>query len=336
MSEAFFRNANGQIRDFTQAEIDEIEIETFDIEDGGFPTHTASPSQGVTTKATYFCKYEMYDRFKAYYLGAAGTWDDAGSLKITRMLPQRWPDKPRIAFVSVDSANGHKFLADESEALKVPTYERMKVVLTLQSMPYDFLSDADTTSEKDRYVQVMPSTAEISYLNLPGGSMVYKPEAGGVPDDVPIPYGIGFPVATLNISRKWHRVPWDCWGEGSPLHQRVYGNIQAGTKGWVGTCNVDELFGYPAGYLLYIGTEEEIDYDPLGDDLCWNLTHKWIARVASPHNWLYFWSSKAADASKNGWYLAVKKGASYSTIELLPDETGLFNTRQHNLLFRTY
>lgn len=337
MTIAYHTNTNGSIREFTGSEIAAMEIETTDVRQGGFPTHTASPREGVTTKATYFCKYDQYEAFKAYMLGAAVGYTDAGDLKISRLLPQAWPDKPRIACVEVNPATGHVLVDDSDDDLPVPQYERMKVAVTFQSLPYDLRTDADTTSETQRYVQVMPSTSEIQYLNLPGGTMVYKPSSGSaVPNNKPIPYGVGFPIPTLNIARKWHRVPWNCWGEGTPLYGRVFGDIQAGTKPFAGTCNVDELFGYPAGYLLYVGVEEEIDYDPLGDELCWNLTHKWIARTVAPHNWLYFYSTLAADAASNGWYLAVKKGASYSTIELLPDETSLFNGRQHALLFRTY
>lgn len=339
---AYFTNGDGSIRDFTTAEIDAMEIETYDIEEGGFPTHTAGPD-GVTIKATYFCKYSLFDRFQCYMTGAATDYLDGGDLKISRMLPQRWPGKVSVACVRIDSATGHQFIADDGTGLLVPTYEKMKCALTFQQLPFDMDHDVSTTNERNRYVQVMPSVSEVQYLNLPGGAMCYVvsggvdgPPATPVPHKRAIPYGIGYPIPTSTIGRKWHRVPKDCWGPGTPLHQRVFGNIQSGTKPWVGTCNVETMLGYPPGFLLYLGPEEEIGWDPVEDDLCWTLTHKWLARTVAPHNWMYFFSTLDADAAANGWYLAVKKGGTYSTIELLPDETGLFNSRQHELLFRTY
>lgn len=343
MSAAYFQNDDGSIRDFTDAEIAEMEIETYDIEHGGFPTHTRGPD-GATLKATYFCKYDMFERFHCYMIGAAKDYTDSGTQRISRMLPQTWPGKPQIAAIKLDSATGHNFVADtDDDDLKVPTYTHMKCVFTFQQLPYALREDAEVMAsgaEKNRYVQVMPSKGETSYLGLPGGIMEYNVNGGAagppptpVPHTKPIPYPLGFPVPTLTISRKWHRVPLACWGEGTPLFARVYGDQANGKKPFVGTVNVDTLFGYPAGYLLYLGVEEEIEYDSLGDATAWTLTHTWKAATLAPHLFLYFFSSLAADAAANAWYLATKRGASWSTIETIPDETGLFNGRQHALLW---
>ncbi len=244
--------------------------------------------------------------------------------------------------MKVDNANGHKFVADDDEELKVPTYTHMKTVLTFQQLPYSLADDADVgQDERGRYVQVMPSVSEISYLSLPGGIMEYivdggvaGPPATPRPHTVPVPYPIGMPVPTLTIKRKWHRVPLNCWGPGTALYTRVFGDAELNKKPFAGTVNAESMFGYPPGYLLYLGIEESIEFDPLGDELCWSLTHTWSAKTLAPHTWLYFFSTLAADASANGWYYAAKRGSTYSTVALMPDETGLFNSRQHHLLFQ--
>ncbi|MBA4192591.1 MAG: hypothetical protein C0467_31875 [Planctomycetaceae bacterium] len=347
MAVAYYENDNGSIRDFDNTEVAAMEIETTDVRQGGFPTFTCGPD-GTTIKATYFCKFDEFERFKAYMVGAAKMYFNAGSRRISRMLPQTWPNKPKIACIKVDEAHGHKLIGEETDGIPVPTYERMRVVFTFQQLPYALREDADVLTsgaELNRYVQVMPSVSEVQYLSLPGGVMQYTVEGGTaaspptpaspVPHTKPIPYGLGMPIPTITISRKWHRVPIDCWGEGTPLFARVYGDYEIDEKPYVGTVNMTTLFGYPPGYLLYLGVEEEVEYDPLGDELCWSLTHKWSARTLAPHNWLYFFSTLSADAGSNGWYLATKRGGTYALQTDLPDETSLFNVRDHSLLFNT-
>ncbi len=84
---AYHTNPDMSIRDFTEAEVSAMEFETTDIEHGGFPTHTCGPD-GTTTKATYFCKYDQYEAFKAYMVGATKAFTD-GSLnkRISRLTP---------------------------------------------------------------------------------------------------------------------------------------------------------------------------------------------------------------------------------------------------------
>jgi hypothetical protein len=340
MAVAYFVNSDGSIRDFTPAEIAAIGIETYDIDHGGFPTHTRGPDGG-TLKATYFINYNMFERFVCYMLGACKSFTDgSGNFRISRMLPQTWPGKPQIAAVKIDSATGHQFDTDNSDELLVPTYNFMKVVITFQQLPYSLKSDADTVQdESQRYFQVMPSTSDVQMLSLPGGVMRYATSGGGtLIDEKQIPYGVGFPIPTITISRKMHRIPIDCWGPGSILYTRVFGNVPAGVKPWAGSYNVDVLFpttgpggdgGYPQGYALFFAIEEELEFDPPSDDLVWSLTLKWQIKTIAPHPYLYFYSTAAAESALNGWYLAIKVGASWSDLATLPDETGLFNGRQH-------
>ncbi|MCE9566544.1 MAG: hypothetical protein K8U57_31355 [Planctomycetes bacterium] len=345
MAVAYNVNDAGQIIPFTPTEVAQMELQTYDIRQGGFPTHTRD-SNGCTLKATYFCRYEYLERAICYMLGAAKSWDDSGDLKISRLIPQTWPGKPQIAAIRLDSATGHQFTQDNDapDELLTPEYNYAKLAFTFQQLPYSLLEDDVTTDQIETYVQVMPSTSDISYLGLPGGTMAYNveggvwgpPPVGAIPFSKPIPYPLGFPVPTLTISRKWHRVPLDCWGPGTPLFQRVYGDVPTGKKPFAGTVNAETFLGFEPGYLLFLGTEEELEYDPLGDVLSWTLTHRWQAKTLAPHLWLYFFSSVASEAGSQGWYLATKRGADWSEISLLPDETGLFNVRQHALLFRTY
>jgi hypothetical protein len=335
---AYETNADGKIRAFTSAEIDAIEIETLGIEDGSSPTKSRRLN-GSTERYEYLINADYFERFCAYMLGAAVRYTPAGggADKISRLLPQTVPDKPNFAFIEVESATGHKFVNDESrdedarEPLR-PTYERMRVTLLAQHVMYDLVAD-DVGAERNRYVQVLPSQVDTQYLNLPGGVMNYYKSGGGGPTDKPIPYGIGFPVPMSTISRKWWRVPFDCWGEGTELFERVFGDQEGGTKPYLNSVNSVALFGYEPGYLQFLGVEEELVQDPLGDSLCWNLTLKWQAAHLAPHTWKYYYSVVAADAANNGWFFTAKKGATYYSTATLPDDTALHNARDHRLLF---
>jgi len=339
---AYFTNANGSIRAFTQAEIDEIEIETLGIEDGSSPRKTRRVG-GSTEEYEFLIKAALFDRFCAYMLGAAKIYDpdDPGtgeSEKISRLLPQSPPDLPKFIFVEVTDTSGHKFEVDDNDSTDYPspTYERMKVKLLAQHIMFDASRLDNTGAEYLRYVQTLPSQVETSYLNLQGGSMTYYKNGGGGPTGKAIPYGIGFPVPESIITRKWWRVPIEGWGEGTPLFDRVHGDVEtgAGTKPYLNSLNSVALFGYQPGYLQFLGVEEELAQDPLGDDLCWNLTLKWKASHLAPHTWKYYFSTVAADAANNGWYFTAKSNATYYPTATLPDDTALFNVRDHRLLFQ--
>jgi hypothetical protein len=338
-AQAYFTNEDGSIRPYTEAEIDAIEIETLGIRDGSSPTHSRRVDAS-TSQYQYLINPDYLDRFVAYMLGAVVQYlPNVGSYKLSRLLPQRVPDKPKFAFTELNSATGHQFYTDQPRGETVPItpgYTKLKCTVTAQMLPFDLYDDADITDESDRYVQTLPSQNEVSYLNLPGGIMRYKTVSGGAgkPNNVRIPYNIGFPVPTSTISRKWIRIPFESWGPGTILFNRVFGDVYEGELPFCGSVNKYEFLGYPPGYLLYLGVEEELQMDPLGEALAWNLTHKWQAAHLAPHNWKYFFSSVDSDASAQGWYFVAKDDASsYYPPGSVPDNTSLFNEKDHSLLF---
>lgn len=345
MSEAYFLNGDGSIRAFTTSEIDAIEIETLGIEDGSSPTHTRRVNES-TSRYEFLIKADMMERFLAYYLGAAKRYtpDGGGADKISRLLPQTVPGKPQFAFVALENATGHKFEVDEPrddtarETIE-PTYERRRCTLIAQHVPFAMRAD-NAGAESLRYVQTLPSQGQTDYLNLPGGVMKYYKSGGGGPTNKSIPYSIGFPEPKSIVKRKWIRVPYNCWGPGTELYARVYGNQEEGTAPYVGSINsvvmfpdADSGIGINPGYLMFLGVEEEIQLDPLGDGLAWDLTLTWQQTHLAPHTWKYYYSTAAADAANNGWYFTAKANATYYPTATLPDNTALHNARDHRLLF---
>jgi hypothetical protein len=331
---AYFTNMNGSIRDFTSDEVAEIGIATRGVKDHTHGVHTREVNAS-TVRRNWFCNFDMLERFLAYMLGVSVRYVDAGTPKISRLLPQTYPGKPQFAAVKLDEAKPFRYQG-ELDADGVPLFDKYECTFTYQHVPFDLKTDAQVAAgaERDRYVQTLPSQGEANYLNLPGGVMQYIRETGAaVPHGKPIPYSTGFPIPTATIRRKWVRVPFDCWGEGTDLFLRVYGDLPNGELPFVGTINTVGMFGYPPGYLLYLGVEEELQLDPLGDGLCWDLTHRWMANYLAPHTYKYFFSASSADAGDNGWYFTAKSGSSFYTTALLPDDTALHNARDHRYLF---
>jgi hypothetical protein len=285
---AFFLNPNGSIRDFTPAEIAAMRIRTRGIRDGSSPRHTRDPN-GSTVQMKFLVDANYLERFAVYMLGASVKYTDGFGQHISRLMPQTFPGKPQMVAVKIDEATGFQFQQDDttSKTYPVPTFRDADTTITFQHLPFFLATDAQIAAggnERDRYVQVLPSQHDVSYLNLPGGIMRYIRQSGtAIPHGAPIPFNLGIPIPESTIRRKWFRVPYNLWGENTILFGRVFGNLELGTKPYVGTINTVELFGYPPGYLLYLGIEESLELDPLGDDLAWDLTHKWLVKHLAPH-----------------------------------------------------
>jgi hypothetical protein len=331
-------NPDGSLRAFTDAEVTAMEIRQANVRDGAHPTHVRRYDASSVTR-TFLCKYDEFENFVIHMLGASSVYFDTGLGRdmLTRIIPQTWPGRPYLAATAIESATGFG-RPDHDDTDEVPTYPDMKVVVRYEHVPFGLLADADTSFEWRRYTQTLPSTADVSYLNLPGGIVKYiRPEGVGDPHGIAVPYSIGYPQPSSVIRRKWCRVPEQAWGAGTELYGRIYGDQEAGTKPYVGTINSAEFLGYPPGYLLFLGVEEEPRLDPTNDEgdygISWDLTYTWLFKPDAPHNWLrYFDATGTFFPGLNGFYL-VGTDSTYYPSSSIPDGYSLFNARDHNKLF---
>lgn len=322
-------NPDGSLRAFTPDEIALMEIKTRGVRDGSNPTHTREYNSSIVSQP-FSCKWDEFENFLVYMLGAAVVYDDAGTDQISRLMPQTFPGKPQFACVKLVSATGHKF--DGTVNDRVPQYTRAECVFQFDHVPFALSDDEETgQNETLRYLQVLPGTNDVQYLTLPGGTMSYWRATGAaVPHGKAVPFNIGKPLPTSIIARKWIRVPYEGWGTGTPLYERVFGDGTAAP--YVGTVNKTDFLGYKAGQLLYLGVEEELDKDPLGDALCWTLTHRWMYKPYG-HNQLYYYeTNKDVAAPANGWYFVGTK--QYYAAGAIDDDRALFNEKEHRNLFK--
>ncbi|HEY2908674.1 MAG TPA: hypothetical protein VGI99_00420, partial [Gemmataceae bacterium] len=170
---------------------------------------------------------------------------------------------------------------------------------------------------------------------------------GTPPNNVPIPYGVGRIEAVTKVAYKWHRVPFEAWRPGSPLFDRVHGDAAGTSIPFIGTVNKLPALGYPAGYALFDGVEEEIVPDPVRGFLAWDLTYHFSIKnvvglssgspIGGGHNYLYYpgtteFTGGSGVALGAGYYLAAKSKTWFANGSI-PDGLSLFNERDHNQLW---
>jgi hypothetical protein len=332
---AYHTNENGSLREFTEDEIADMDIESRGVRDGSSPTHVRVVNAS-SVEYVFFCDYDQFEAFVCYMLGAVVMYDDSGNNRISRLMPQSPPDLDEFAFVRVQSATGHRFDEDDPghDAFPSPTYDKMEVVLVAEHVPFDLKTDEETTTEDERYLQTLPSQAEVQYLGLPGGTMRYIRESGvGRPNLVPIPYGIGIPEVTAAVSRKWVRIPFLAWQPGSQLFERVYGVAESGTPPYAASVNKTALLGYQPGTLLFMGVEEELVRDPIGTGFVWNLVLKWMWKDQGHNRFRYQETDPAAAATSGYYFASAPPNSTHYTSATLPDGVAMFNAREHSNLF---
>lgn len=342
-------NEDGTCRPFTPEEVVAMGIEIIGIKDGASPVHVRALNSS-TIRVMYRCLAPAFDNgdFLAYMLGGSN-WTGDGFL--SRLLPQTYPLLPEFACTKLEDAHGYpiaRFAGGQylgkSPLGAIPAYAKMTCEFTFEHVPFALLPDGLTSSELFRYVQTLPSTTEANYLTLPSSVLRYfrDPEEPGFdptrrPNNVSIPHSIGFPVVTQTIRRKWIRVPFGAWQPGAPLYNRVVGDPTNNQRPYIGTVNDRNFMGYDRWTLLYLGIDEELDRDPIGEGYCWNLTHKWMFDPQT-HLRKYFFETDAKTGVGNGngyYFVGTSQFWPANSIAALPDDTTYLCERNHMNLFNT-
>ncbi len=323
--------STGTLRTYTDDEVAAMQIRRVGVKDGAHPTHRRRPDDCTITR-DYFCAYEELESFLCHMLGYAIIYTDGGgNKKLSRLLPQFYPGLPQVRAVGLEEARGHRFTGemvdDDSGDPDLPEYDAWRCRITYQHCPYDLIDDVDISSEHRRYVVELPSTVQSDYITMPGGILKYVSSPGG-PDGKGIQHSVGIVNTALQIKKKWLKVPYEAWREGSELRKRVFGDIELGNDPWLGTINGSQIFGYAPGQLLLTGVEDQLEFDPIAKERFWNLTYTWLARSVS-HNWFYFYDPTGA---ASGWYFVSNNGTSYPATSQ-PDGVSVFNARDHLGLF---
>jgi len=345
-------NPNGSIRPFSQAEIDAMAILSRGVKDGSHPTHSRQIGS-TTVRRTFFCAGPYLESFIAYMLGGATTYTDPTEnpsvMRISRLLPQAYPGKPQVVATQIVSARGARAQGiDGAGTPPLPLYPAWEVEVLYEMVPFDLRTDAQIISqdlvEGSRYVQQLPSTVESKYLNLPGGSCIYRVSGGGAPNGKPVPYSIGIIEPTQIIKYRWNRVPYTAYLPGTPLYKRIYGDPESNELPFIGTINKTKFLGRPPGSMKLLGVEEDLVFDQLAGyandpnkGLVWNLTYdfEYTARTLG-WNSLYYMETTASGNAAAGYYNTVRVAnppVPYYPPGENPDGVSYWNCREFAYLF---
>jgi hypothetical protein len=328
-------NPDGSLREFTDAEVEEMGLDTRGIRDGASPRRQGDQTQ-ETVNHRCFVNQDYLDAAMAYMLGATKEYISPldGNLHLSRNMPAPYPLWDWLRGSALTSSTGHKFESDfgvgSGYKFNRPVYLKDETEWTFQTMPFNLATDAEVTAadnyEGIRYVQTLPTQQFSEYLTFPGLGLKYTKNGGGGPQGREVGFNNGFPILASIISKKWYRIPKQCWGRDSNLYTKLFGDPDSQVTGLVGTINKYPIFGFPAGTMLLLTPEEEIVFDQASSEYCYNIIYKWKFNPFG-HNHLLFFDR--GPTTFTGFY-PVSNDAVYYTTATLPDGKSIFNARDHD------
>lgn len=327
---------DGMLTPFTDAQLAAMKLtgtsaKTADIREGDHPAFELD-SRGCSIRRTWMPPWSERDNAIAAILGGVSLRGAFPNWELSRVMPQVFPKDGYSQYVglaaeSVKGAGG----AGQNDANAVPSYPSARITIRYEQVFFGLAPDG-AVAETNRYVEQLPSSTEASYLSIPGSMMKYRHSLNLFPAGTLIPYNVGRPEVLSRAAYKWHRIPYEAWRPGSPLFDRVHGDpskrtivpVTGAPPGlgkvvgvpYIGCVSSAAALGYPSGYALFEGVEEEIVPDPVRGFPCWNLTYKFLIKSAQGgsqsraenyggHNYLFF-GGGATDSALQGYYFARK------------------------------
>lgn len=341
-----------QLTDYGQAEIDSWDVGEQGVRDGTSPTIVFDREGAVATRKI-ICNWDTRLDTVRYFLGDTSTYlDGGGVMRLSRLLPQRLPDKPKfIAVKLAEPITGHQSEGMEDEdgdvtpapvgtsprvtwrESTVNRYTRAKLVIQYERVPFDVDFDANTANEIERYVQYLPGESNADYLTRPAATQVYKTPDGSPPHDIPVPFATGVVDPTHRFRLAWHRIPGDGFGPEaasgtpSPLWLRIFGDDS--NPPWLGAINKSRFRGHRAGTVLLEAVA--ITYAPnvLGDDrMEWGIEYGFAVKsIGGWHTSWYFPNTTQALAGGRPKKYEVGASTVYYAVADIPDQDGNYNVR---------
>lgn len=341
-------NMDGTLRYYTDDEKEDIDLKLRGTGEEHDHLGEEMGPDGAGTNRRYSCAWA--ERFAAALMlvGYAQEYDDSGTTKISRLLPDSYDGllshnwvctKVRLKPYAYTGA-----IDDVDFGQKIPQFTRCDIDATYEMVPYKLFDDDELpeTGELGRYV-VNPGfpgadiTSSTNVIAMAGGMMNFASSDGtSRPAKIPIPYGIGFPETITNKKVIWRRVPLAIWGPDKPLTQMVKGD--GTTKGYIGSLNLTEFLGHPPLTLKLEGVEEKLLPDATGLGYAWDIGYVMSEKnVPFGHTGLWFGETKTGGGSVASAYyqaLNIKTSTNASAATLAADDTlALFQVREFHDLF---
>ena len=333
---------SGQLRPFTAAEISAMNIRTAGVRDQSHGTETREIGQN-TMKKSFYVKWSERFNFVNLCCGDVSQWDDGGTLRLSRMLPDqtetpgtwagygRHPDFPEMVATKAETIRGANGAGTDSTTGGVVEYPDALVELYYSSVPYPSDKDdadtyADSLGEQVRYVWFKESQGDAEVYQLPGGSMKYWRQTGTTP-----PHGYPVPIGTRIIrpiqyfTYVWEELPYDAFRAGSNLFNRIY-DSEDGIS-YLGCVNSKVIFDRAVGTVVLSKCTPALLRSRTATGYRWRLEAEFMFAPLG-HTWLFYPDPTGANS---GFYMISNSGFSFA--DALGDYESIVNARDLNLLY---
>jgi hypothetical protein len=328
-------NGDGSLRPYNAAEISAFNLRWRGVRDGSTPTLSFEVNAN-RAEATCLVAWGQWQSFVVYAVGTSVVWDDAGTDRLSRLLPLRFPGRPGLVCTKVTRITGSKFLGTV-DADGLPEYKDAEISLLFETPGYRVVEDDDVVGgEYERFVEVGPAATTVETISTYGGSLKFRrdpalPDPAALPNDIPVPFNtVNKMVMEETFGVTWWRVPEDLVAEGSAWQQRLYGTGDQDSVGLVGCTNTEEIFGKPVGTVLLTGARRIRDKSPVGDGTFEYRVEFEFKHRPSGWNWLWFASPLFPDV--NNFYMVSSTGG-FATADAVNDGASLYNARDLTAAF---
>jgi hypothetical protein len=325
-----------------QSEIDAMEVVELGARDGSSPVESFEIN-GSTAERTFRVNWASRNAFVWWMLGYAETWDDAGTTRLSRLLPQAHPLYPDLVATKCTRIKGFKWNGNEVadvggvyqfpvDGSQISTFAKADVTIRYDHVTYERVEDADiyaTLTEFDRFVVRGEVTPGADYLQLPGAAFKYYRSSGTTaPDGFAVPFNSGRIIPTERFVLTWHRLPENVWTPDSGLSAFVYGTGAYSSGAALGSVNKTTFYDRPPGTVLLESVRPILLRDPFGTGVEWDIEYTF---AYSPKGWnfLYFYDYSGTNS---GWY-HVSSSGDYEAPGSVTDNRSIYNERELNNLF---
>lgn len=321
----------------TQTEIDSWHVEERGVRDGSSPEEAFEVDASSATRV-FHCKWEHRAAFVQWMIGYSQTWDDAGTTKLSRLLPQQHPDYPDLIAVKA-RLRGFRWMTNSEPDVEpdppdepyyqftesqINVFDKADVTVEYAHADYDRASDdliyGGGFTEMDRFVIRGEVTPSGEYLQLPGASLKYFRSTGvGAPHGQAINFNAGKVLPGEKFTLTWTRLPDAVWTPESGLYQLIYGTGPFTAVPYLGCVNKTEFYGRYPGTVLLDGVRPIRRKSPLGAGFEWDLEYSFNFDP-NGWNWKYYYDPTGG---ASGWYFVGN--TQYYAPGSLPDDKAVYN-----------
>ncbi len=321
---------SGQLRAFTNQEVNDMNIRTAGVRDQSHGAETRELDQS-TMRKSFFVAWESRFDFCELCIGTEKLWDDGGKTRLSRLIPDAQygrhtdPYRDNIVATKIESIKGANGAGVDDIDGNVE-YPDARIDVFYELVKYEQAADGSVytstsgvaDSEVERYVYYDGADGDVEVYSMPGGGMHYIVEGGtaaGVPEPHlrPLPFNVNINRPLEKFSYVWERLPEAAFAATSNLFRRIY--TGEGSEGsYMGRINSVKFFGREVGTVMFLGVKPELLLSQTGDGKRWRLKYNFLF-APSGHTWLRYFDPTGARSD----YYFVGNGSVHHTADSLPD-----------------